>query len=84
MEFELPREFQKPRLRRSEASAYLLLRYQLQVAVATLAKLASVGGGPPYQKPGATPLYPREHLDEWAVKRLGRLRSSTSDEGEAA
>lgn len=79
----LPPALRKPRLRRSEASEYLALAHGLTVAVATLAKLAVVGGGPPFFKPGASPLYPRELLDAWAVERLGKLRRSTSDAGGA-
>jgi hypothetical protein len=54
----------------------------LEVAPATLAKYAWEGGGPLFQKVGRVPLYPVEELDAWALKRLGRLRRSTSDKGE--
>ena len=72
----------KPRFRRSEASIYLLQQHGLQVASATLAKLACVGGGPPFNKAGRIPLYGRERLDEWAIAKLGVERRSTSDEGD--
>lgn len=45
----------------------------------TLAKYASVGGGPGYQKSRRTPLYPTVELDRWADERLGELRGSTSE-----
>ncbi|MFN4140541.1 hypothetical protein [Aestuariivirga sp.] len=77
-----PRDGWKPRLRRWEASLYLRVVYGLDVAPATLAKYASVGGGPAFQKVGRVPLYPTEELDTWALKRLGRLRRSTSDKDE--
>ncbi|MHC2017155.1 hypothetical protein [Methylobacterium sp. CM6247] len=51
------------------------------MAVATLAKLACLGGGPPFQKAGRVPLYPVELLDEWALARLGRVIRSTSEDG---
>jgi hypothetical protein len=79
----LPPALRKPRLRRWEASEYLLLVHGLQVATATLAKLASIGGGPGFNKAMRTPLYPREELDRWAAERLGKLVRSTSEVGAA-
>lgn len=76
---ELPPHLRKPRLRRWEASQYLRHAHGIDVAHATLAKYASVGGGPTFQKAGRVPLYPREALDAWAQDRLGRLQRSTSD-----
>ncbi|GEO99514.1 hypothetical protein [Methylobacterium haplocladii] len=73
----------KPRLRRWEASRYLLDRYGIEMAIATLAKLACLGGGPPFQKNGRVPLYPTDLLDEWAVARLGKVVRSTSEDGHA-
>ena len=75
----LPPALRKPRLRRWEASEYLLVVHGIQVATATLAKYASVGGGPAYHKSVRTPLYPREELDRWAAERLGNLVRSSSD-----
>ncbi|WP_244913936.1 hypothetical protein, partial [Methylobacterium frigidaeris] len=69
----------KPRLRRWEASQYLLDEHGIEPAPATLAKLACVGGGPPFQKAGRVPLYPVDLLDEWAVTRLGAVVRSTSE-----
>lgn len=77
----LPLALRKPRLRRWEASEYLETAHGITIAPATLAKLASIGGGPPYQKSLKTPLYPRDELDAWALARLGKLRRSTSDTG---
>lgn len=71
----------KPRLRRWEASRHLLDRHGIEMAIATLAKLACLGGGPPFQKAGRVPLYPVELLDEWALARLGRVIHSTSEDG---
>ncbi|MCF3935320.1 hypothetical protein L1787_18150 [Acuticoccus sp. M5D2P5] len=44
-----------------------------------LAKLAVVGGGPPFRKAGRTPLYDPKDLDAWARNRIGQLRETTSD-----
>jgi hypothetical protein len=75
----LPPHLRKPRLRRAEASEYLLQVHGLPVAVSTLAKYATIGGGPEFQKAGITPLYPTEVLDAWASVRLGKLVRSTSE-----
>ncbi|RUQ75254.1 hypothetical protein EJ913_04205 [Azospirillum doebereinerae] len=73
----------KPRLRRWEASEYLALVHGITIASTTLAKKASVGGGPAFNKgENRTPLYPVEELDRWALKRLGKLVHSTSEFGE--
>ncbi len=77
----LPAHLNKPRLRRAEASEYLLLAHGIEVAPATLAKKASIGGGPSYNVSVRTPLYPKTELDRWAAERLGGLRRSTSDDG---
>lgn len=66
-------------LRRWEASAYLKDRFGIDVAPATLAKLASIGGGPPFYKNARAPLYPVDLLDEWAVARRGNVVRSTSE-----
>jgi hypothetical protein len=75
----LATHLQKPRLRRWEASEYLALAHGLQTAPATLAKLASVGGGPGFHRVGRVPLYPRDELDRWAAEKLGRVMISTSE-----
>lgn len=75
----LPREHWNPRLRRWEAAEYLAKVHGLQIAPATLAKLASIGGGPNFHAVPRMPLYPIAELDRWAAKRLGRLVTSTSE-----
>lgn len=68
------------RIRRNDASAHLASRHGLIVAPATLAKLAVIGGGPAFYKPGArTVLYDVAELDRWASEKLGRPRVSTSN-----
>ena len=65
-------------LRRREASEYLKAR-GFPVAVATLNKLACVGGGPAFQTFGRIPLYKPQDLDAWAAARLSPPRHNTSD-----
>ena len=76
---DIPRHLHKPRLRRWEASEYIELVHGLTVAAATLAKLASVGGGPGFHRVGRVPLYPRDELDRWAEQKLGRIVKNTSE-----
>ena len=75
----MPKHLLKPRLRRWEASEYMAFMHGLTVAPATLAKLASIGGGPGFHRVGRIPLYPRDELDRWATEKLGRVVKSTSD-----
>ena len=72
---------EKPRLRRCEASTYLEQKHGLTVAVATLAKYASVGGGPAFKLFGRFPLYEPATLDNWVTSKLGKARNSTSEAG---
>ena len=67
------------RMRRKMASDYLREVHGVSLSAATLAKLAVVGGGPSYRKDGPFPLYDQPVLDEYAVARLGPLRTSTSE-----
>jgi hypothetical protein len=71
-------------LRRGDAAHYVERRWGIRCAKQTLAKLAVVGGGPPFRKAGITPLYNPADLDSWARAKIGPLRNSTSDAGEAA
>ena len=67
--------------RRAEASRYLKDRWGLDYKATTLAKLASVGGGPRYQTAGRFPIYGEDELDSWAAARFSPLKASTSDAG---
>jgi hypothetical protein len=63
------------RLRRAQAAKYLEQEHGVMVSPATLAKWHSTrSDGPPVQKFGRIPLYPRVELDAWVVRRLGVLR----------
>lgn len=69
-----------PKLRRAEAARYLREVHGIPVQPSTLAKwFCTSSTGPNAFLAGRIPLYPRDALDDWATKRLGPLRSSTSD-----
>ncbi|THD45211.1 MAG: hypothetical protein E7774_08505 [Bradyrhizobium sp.] len=65
-------------LRRKTAGIYLRNKYGFG-SEKSLAKLASVGGGPEFRKAGSAALYEPSKLDEWAVSKIGKPRRSTSD-----
>lgn len=65
-------------LRRADAANYLQQKYGLRCAKQTLAKLAVLGGGPVFRNAGRVPLYAPKDLDEWALSRIGKPRTSTS------
>ena len=69
----------KEYLTREEAAHHLTSR-GLPITKNTLQKMATVGGGPPYQVFGRYALYLISELDVWAKDRLGPLRESTSVE----
>lgn len=75
----LPPHLRKRRLRRAEASEYLMLAHGIQLSVSTLAKLAVTGGGPEFVKFGRSPLYERQALDAWVAERLTPPMRSTSE-----
>lgn len=65
-------------LRRKDAAAYLKEKYGF-CSTGTLAKLATIGGGPEFQYLGILPVYTEENLDEWARAMLSRPVRSTSE-----
>lgn len=69
----------KVRYRSDEASTYLAIRHGLTVAMRTLDKYRSVGGGPRFQKFNRSALYHRDDLDTWALEKLGETKASTSE-----
>ncbi|TIN78523.1 MAG: hypothetical protein E5Y09_13180 [Mesorhizobium sp.] len=69
----------RPRLRRSEVPNYMLETHGIPIALATLNKLATIGGGPEMQYAGRIPLYAREALDAWAAARLSKPVHSTAE-----
>jgi len=66
-------------LRRKEASTYLREKFKLERAPSTLAKLAVIGGGPPFRLLNRVPLYTPADLDQWVASKLGPRMHSTSD-----
>jgi hypothetical protein len=44
----------RPRLRRVDVPAYLAAKHGIDIAVSTLAKMATVGGGPPCNTAGVS------------------------------
>jgi len=65
-------------MRRSEAAKYLNDK-GLPYGPKTMAKLAVVGGGPPFRKAGRIPLYDPIDLDAWVCSKLSPLVKSTSE-----
>jgi hypothetical protein len=70
----------EPRLDRRQAAEFLSDQ-GYRTAPATLAKLASIGGGPIFESFGRKPLYRQADLLAWAVARTSGPRRSTSDPG---
>ncbi|MEI7607771.1 MAG: DNA-binding protein [Rhodospirillaceae bacterium] len=67
------------RLTRAEAEVYLKETWGIARKKSTLAKLASVGGGPKFVKAARSVLYDPADLDTWALGLIGRPVSSTSE-----
>ena len=65
---------------RKQAASFLTER-GYRTAVATLAKLACIGGGPTFESFGRRPLYRETDLLAWAQARTTGPRRSTSDPG---
>lgn len=68
-----------PRMPRNQACVYLREQHGIIRSPATLAKLASIGGGPTFQKAGRVPLYTPEDLNAWAESILSRKVRSSSE-----
>jgi hypothetical protein len=65
-------------LTRPEAAEHLTAR-GLRITKGTLQKMATVGNGPPYRKFGYRAVYLPDELENWAQKKLGKVRGSTSE-----
>jgi hypothetical protein len=68
------------RLDRRQAAAFLTER-GWKTAPSTLAKLACIGGGPPFRSYGKRPLHKGADLLAWAEARTTGPRRSTTDPG---
>src|SRR3546814_12725464 len=60
------------------ASFYLRATFDLPTTPASLATMATRGGGPRFFRIGKYARYRRRDLDEWALKRFSVLMDSTS------
>lgn len=69
----------RPRLLRRKPAAQYITDNYFQSSPKTLAKLAVIGGGPPFRKAGRWPLYAEPDLDVWALGKIGPLVRSTSE-----
>ena len=67
-------------LNRKEAAAYVRAR-GLPLAASTLAKFATVGGGPVMRKFSRNVVYEAAALDDWIAARLSPPKKSTCDPG---
>lgn len=65
--------------RKRKAAATYLTERGFPTSPNTLAKLATIGGGPVFQKYGNHALYTDANLDAWAEAKLSAPRRSTSD-----
>jgi hypothetical protein len=65
-------------LNRSEAAEYVRA-IGLPCSKLTLEKLASVGGGPEFQKFGNRVVYTAAALNRWVERKLSEPRASTSE-----
>ena len=66
-------------LRRRQAAVYVREKYNVPCSENWLAKLAVVGGGPPFRRCVRVPLYTEHDLDRWVIDRIGPRLSSTSE-----
>lgn len=71
-------------LRRRAAAEYCKAKYG-HGSPSTLAKLATIGGGPQFVYAGRIPLYTYEWIDHWALAKLSEpVRSTSERKSEAA
>lgn len=67
-------------LTKKQASDFLTNKMGLPVAVKTLSKLITVGGGPKYRKFYHRCVYLESDLREWATAHLSAPRTNSSEE----
>ena len=66
-------------LRRTDAARYVENSHGVPCAPRTLAKLATLGGGPQIHYFGKTPLYRPSDLDAWVAERISGPVASTAE-----
>jgi hypothetical protein len=65
--------------RRMASSKYIWDTWGVSYAPSTLAKLAVIGGGPPFRRVGRFPVYSKDDLDDWVRSKLSVPMRSTSE-----
>ena len=65
-----------PRMRPSEAVAYLKAEHGVTVAASTLNKLRCLGGGPEFEHFGPSVYYQPNALDRWVEGRISSTRAA--------
>jgi hypothetical protein len=71
-------DLQSKLLRRDEAARFVRETYSIPCSARTLAKFASIGGGPVYRYSGRFPIYDVADLAAWAKQKIGpRVNSAT-------
>lgn len=73
----------KKYLTRREAALYVTGQ-GLNLALGTLQKMATVGGGPRYAIFGKRAVYTRPDLDAWIAERLGMAAATTNEHASLA
>ena len=80
---EISEDDKGPRFTRKGAADYVRDHHGVRCAASTLAKLATVGGGPVLEYVGHLPTYRQADLDAWIRNRTRRV-ASTSELGQPA
>jgi hypothetical protein len=69
-------------LRRDDAAKFVRENFSIPCSARTLAKFASIGGGPLYRYSGRFPVYDVADLKAWATGKVGpRVSSATEARG---
>jgi hypothetical protein len=66
-------------LRRDAAAEFIRNNFSIPCTTQTLAKFASIGGGPLYRYNGRFPVYDPADLAAWVAERTGPKVSSVSE-----
>lgn len=70
-------------LRRDAAAEFIREHFSIPCSARTLAKFASVGGGPLYRYSGRFPIYDTADLMAWAAGKVGPKVGTFSEAREA-
>jgi hypothetical protein len=72
-------DIQSNLLRRDAAAQYIRDQFSIPCSARTLAKFASIGGGPAYRYSGRFPIYDVADLTAWAKQKIGPRVSSATE-----